>query len=70
MAKITHDDVQGITTVELESPEAFQAFRSGIDDHRAWRNHPETAELHQVNAQQKSHGRVFVKYNDFSKRIR
>lgn len=70
MAIVTHDEVHGITTFELESPEAFQSFRAGIDDHRVWRNHPETLELHQQCAEQKSQGRVFVKYNEFTKRIR
>lgn len=68
MAKITTEN--GIATFELESEEAFQCFRVGINDHRAWRNHPETQELHTFNSENCQHSRIFVKYGDFTKRIK
>jgi hypothetical protein len=68
MAIVTTED--GITTFELESPEAYQQFRAGVDDNRYWRNHPETQELHTFQSENCQSSRIFVKYGEYTKRIK
>lgn len=68
MAKITTED--GITVFELESQEAFMAFRQGVEDERYWRNHPETQELHTFKSENTQASRLFVKYGEYTRRVK
>lgn len=70
MAIIHTDDEEGIRTFELETEEGFQNFRRGIEDHRYWRNQAETAELHTFRNANIGHAKLFVKYGDYSTRIK
>lgn len=70
MAKKHIDEGNQILTYELETPEGYQCFRTGINDSRAWRNHPETDELRKIVSENTKHSRIFVKYGNFTKRIK
>lgn len=70
MAKIHIDEKTGFATFEIETPQGFQAFRRGKDDCRHWAMHPETNELKKFQAENTKHARVFVKYGDFTKRLK
>lgn len=70
MAIIHDTDADGVKVFELETEEGFQNFRRGVDDHRYWRNQEETQELHTFRNANIGHAKLFVKYGDFSQRIK
>lgn len=71
MAKITKDAQTGIATFELETREAFQQFQKGLEygEHQ-WGANPETNELLKFRSENNQESHIYVKYQDFHKRVR
>ena len=64
------DDSDDRLVFEIEDSEAYQAFRTGVDDHRQWTRHPVTNELQNVVSNNSKHSQIFVKYNDEYSRVK
>lgn len=66
MLETNYDEINNITTIKLEDPGAFSAFKMGIDsnDRRHWDRHPESFELKGIVGQNTKQSQIVVQYGD------
>lgn len=55
--------------ITLSSPEAFSAFRMGMEDRKQWSRHPETAELQDYMNDNGRSQYVVVEYDKSYQRV-
>lgn len=66
--KITKEN--NITKLELESPEAYSAFKMGLSDCRNWSRHPETSEMARYVNDKRRFEYIVVEYGDTFTRMK
>ena len=59
-----------VCVIELEDPNALDAFRAGQVDHRRWCLYPETNELNKFIQDNRKHAQISVKIGDFYARVK
>jgi hypothetical protein len=66
-----HNSEDGVSvTLELEAPEAYTAFKAGVEDRKQWHRHPETQELSQFINDNKKYAQISVQCGDGYQRIK
>ena len=68
--RIKMDGERVVFTIADDENDAFQTFRAGIDDHKQWRRHEVTNQLHQFVNDNKRFSQVFVSHKGSSIRIK
>jgi hypothetical protein len=66
MLETNYDEINNITTVKLDDPGAYSAFKMGIDsgNTRHWDRHPDSFELKGVIGANMSHSQIVIQHGD------